>query len=383
MRRLAFLWVFLGLCAGGHALAWGKSMTISGLVDVVRRDGDRRSTLNNNLAGDSPFNDLRVKLFLDGWANSRFGVLTELLYDESGGTVNVIRFDGAYAVFLNLGTPYLNARVGKIPSPFGVWAPRTYSDKNPLVGLPLMQHYHTLARNDRVPANYDSLQTYRRLRSPGRGGGMPILYDSCWGDGVTLFGSSRKWEYNIGVAQGTPSSMRSSSNSGFQVIGRVGVKPIIGLRLGASGAYGPYLVFGATGLPRGAGYEDYKQRLFGFDAEYSIGHLIFYGEVVLNRWDSPNFQDGLGNSSWYVEWKYNLYPGLYAAVRYSGMRFDPVDDGKGGRVPWDSPVRRVESGIGYKIIPSARVKLVWQYTHAGDDRQERTDILAAQASFSF
>lgn len=361
--------------------AWGTEVEVSGLVDMVHRQGDKRTTINNNLAGDSPFSDLRVKLFLDAWPSSNIGVLTEILFDESGGTVNVVRIDGAYAVFM--GTPAFNLKAGKIPSPFGAWAPRTYSDKNPLIGLPLMYHYHTIARSDRVPANFDTLQTYRRLRAPGRGGGMPILYDSCWNLGMVAFGGVGRWEYNVGVGRGTPSTMRASTNDGFQVIGRVGIKPMIGLRMGVSGAYGPYLVFGTTGLPSGARLEDYKQRLFGFDLEYGYGHLLFFSEFVRNRWDSPRIREGLANTSWYVEWKYTFWPGFYGAARYSGMRFDKIDDGKGGRRAWDSLARRVESGIGYHISRSARFKLVWQYNYFEGEAEERVNLYAGQLSVSF
>lgn len=357
---------------------------ISGLVDVVQRMGDKRTTINSNFAGDSPFSDLRVKLFVDAWPSSQVGVMSEFLYDETLGSTNTFRADGAYLIFLGLGSPYLNVKAGKIPSPFGAWAPRTYSDKNPLIGLPLMYHYHTIAKNDRLPANYDSLQTYRAIRAPGKGGGMPILYDSCWNLGATIFGSSRRWEYNVGLSRGTPSSMKAATNEGVQIIGRVGVKPAIGLRLGASGAYGPYLVEGAAGVPKGMGIRDFKQRLFGVDAEYSVGHLTFNSEYVRNRWDSPNFHDGLANSSWYVEWRYTFLPGLNGAVRYSGTQFARVETGKGTREPWDSPVRRVESGLGYHFTQNARLKVIWQYTYSEDTTVgRRVDLVAGQLSVSF
>jgi hypothetical protein len=212
---------------------------------------------------------------------------------------------------------------------------------------------------------------------------MPILYDSCWNLGLTAFGSGDRWEYNIGVGRGTPSTMKASTNDGFQVIGRIGVKPAVGLRLGASGAYGPYLVLGTPGLPPGARLEDYSQRIFGFDLEYSVGHLLFFSEFVRNRWDSPFIPEGLANTSWYLEWKYTFWPGLYGAIRYSGMRFDEISNGKGGRQTWDTPGRRVESGIGYRITRMARFKLVWQHNYFEGETQERVDLYAGQLSVSF
>jgi hypothetical protein len=324
-----------------------------------------------------------VKLFLDAWTSPNIGVLTEVLFDESDNSSYVVRIDGAYAVFMGLGTPSLNLKVGKIPAAFGTWAPRTYSDKNPLIGLPLMYHYHTIARADRAPANFDTLQTYRASRAPGRGGGLPILYDSCWDIGVVAFGAVGRWEYAAGVTKGTISNPKAITNDGFQVVGRVGARPVIGLRIGASGAYGPYMTFGVRGLPKGARLEDYKQRAFGFDLEYSFAHLVFHSEFVRNRWDSPFIQEGLANTSWYAEWRYTFWPGLYGAIRYSGMQFDRIDDGRGGRRAWDNPIRRVESGVGYHISKMALFKLVWQHNYAEGEADERVDLFAGQVSMSF
>ena len=201
MNRCILLWVAFCLGGGIFARAWGGNVDVSGLVDITHREGDKRSTINNNLAGDSPFNDLRVKLFVDAWPSSHFGVLTELLYDESGGTLNVIRFDGAYAVFLGVGTPYLNVKVGKIPSPFGSWAPRTYSDKNPLIGLPLMYHYFSSLRANQIPADSAELLAHRGQGQNTSGftgfkgggsaqpfNGLPMIYDPCWDFGAEAIG---------------------------------------------------------------------------------------------------------------------------------------------------------------------------------------------------
>ena len=80
--------------------------------------------------------------------------------------------------------------------------PRTYSDKNPLVGSPLMYQYHTLLwyRFRPTPTRYCRGRpgpVRRRLRArPGGGRGMPIVYDSCWDFGAVVTGSARPFEFS-------------------------------------------------------------------------------------------------------------------------------------------------------------------------------------------
>jgi hypothetical protein len=50
VRYAVFLLLILGVLLD-VARARGADVEISGIVDVVHREGDKRSTINNNLAG--------------------------------------------------------------------------------------------------------------------------------------------------------------------------------------------------------------------------------------------------------------------------------------------------------------------------------------------
>ena len=62
-----------------------------------------------------------------------------------GGT----RADGAYALWTPWKSRDLHLQAGNIPWPVGTWAPRKYSDKNPLIGEPLIYPAPHLASMER------------------------------------------------------------------------------------------------------------------------------------------------------------------------------------------------------------------------------------------
>src|SRR5262249_8893739 len=147
--------------------------------------------------------------------------------------------DGAYAMMTPWASRDLHVLAGKIPWAIGTWAPRTYSDHNPLIGSPLVYQYHTSLVWYAVPPNADAL-----LASAGRGQygvnyfgftmgrGMAVVDDSYWDVGVTVTGSQRPLEYALGVTAGTPGwgSTSQDENSGKTALGRIGLAPLPGLR---------------------------------------------------------------------------------------------------------------------------------------------------------
>ncbi|HLA40629.1 MAG TPA: hypothetical protein VJ417_11560, partial [Candidatus Glassbacteria bacterium] len=159
---------------------------------------DRESRINTMFRGDDPFNPVRVTAFAESWINPKLGVFLEFLWDQgeyhSGGDTKP-RVNGAYAVARPWNSDKLLFKIGLVPSPFGTWAPRTYADRNPLIGLPLMYHYRTPIQGDALPVDADELKELREER------GLPILYDSCWNHGVIAFGFAGHWDYSFGVTK--------------------------------------------------------------------------------------------------------------------------------------------------------------------------------------
>jgi hypothetical protein len=218
---------------------------------------------------------------------------------------------------------------------------------------------------------------------------MPLVDDSYWDVGVTVVGSARPLEYAFGVTSGTPgwASTAQEENAGKTVLGRLGVTPFAGLRLGISGAYGPYLDHSVEpGLPAGHHLEDYHQQLAMADLEVVAGHLEARAEGATNVWQTPTVGD-LHVQSGYLEARYGFSFGGYLAARWDGMWFGTIADSTGTLHPWDANLTRLETGAGYRFSRAAQGKLVYQLTRydqapASGGPKDRS-LLAAQLSIAF
>ncbi|MBT4483494.1 MAG: hypothetical protein HOC71_07435 [Candidatus Latescibacteria bacterium] len=338
---------------------------------------DNDSNINTMHRNDDPFNPVRVSLFMDKWITEDIGVFLEFLWD-AGKTPTFMttkpRINGAYAVLSPLETELVRFKIGYMPLPFGTWAPRTYPDRNPLVGIPLMQHYLTSLKGNNLAQNTDELRTWR-----DEDGFLTIAYDACWPYGVEVFGFFSDYEYSLAITKESMSNPGAFTNDGAQIIGRFGARPLWGLRLGISGGYSSYLSEDATGIPKGTALESVNQKIIGFDIHYSFAHTNIYSEVIRNLWENPNLDKDLGCSSWYIEANQTLLPGLYAAIRIDQLLFDSFTDSAQDSFHWDYNVTRIESGFGYNFNKDVLFKLVWQHNDIED--QDTVDLVCTQFVF--
>jgi hypothetical protein len=387
-RRLGVL-LALGLSAYA-APARATDFNVHGLLDLVGAERGRAYELNLLTRLDAPFDAVSVRVMADATVNDRMTVFTQVvLRDES-----LFYLDGAYLMYTPSAARDFHVLAGKVPWLVGTWAPRTYSNKNPLIGEPLMYQYHSTLVWYALPPNANAL-----LRTKGQGQygvnyygtpmsmGMPLVDDSYWDVGITVTGSARPLEYAVGMTAGTPGwgSTAQDENSGKTALARVGVEPLPGVRIGVSGAYGPYLKDAVNPkLPQGRDSNDYHQKIGMADAEILIGHLELRGEGALNRWQSPNVGD-LDVASGYGEVKYSFSFGGYVAGRFDVMSFGDITDSAGNRRSWDANMRRGEAGIGWRFDRSTIAKLVYQRStmdlESGDDREPA--LVAAQLSVAF
>jgi hypothetical protein len=388
------VWIALAAAWLGAMLApppaRASDIEIHGLLDFVAPEHSAGLDLNTLARGDSQFDPYGLRLFVNGSANDHLAVYSQLVVRDAVAPY----LEGAYASWTPWSTRDAHVLAGKIPWAVGTYAPRTYSNKNPLIGSPLIYQYHTNLVWYALPPSADAL-----IASSGTGQygvnyfgvpmsrGMAIVDDSYWDVGVTVTGSERPLEYAVGVTAGTPGWANPSQdeNSGKTVLGRVGLAPFPSLRVGVSGAYGPYLVDGlAAKLPQGKDVNDYHQELGMADAEVLVGHLELRGEGAWNVWQTPTLGD-LPVRAGYAEAKYTLPFGVYAAGRFDRMRFGEIANSLGKKVPWDSNVDRYEVGGGYRFDRNVLLKLVYQSTRteSSDDVYDRVSFFAAQASIGF
>src|SRR5262249_34343280 len=156
-----------------------------------------------------------------------------------------------------------------------------------------------------------------------------------------------------------------------QLSGRLGWTPVVGLVLGASAAEGEFLTKELSEFydPVFPG-KSYRQRSYGFDAEYSRSYWIVRGEFINTQWNIPSvnlpfIQNPLRATAAYVEGKYRLTPRYFVAARVDRMTFSTITGSKplstrpppntwnvppGVPTPWDAPVTRVEYGGGVYLL---------------------------------
>lgn len=382
--------VALGLA--GMQPARAAELKFHGLFDVVAAERGPAYDYNVLTRGDSPFDAYGLRLFADAKVNDQLEIYSQVVLRDATSPY----VDGAYLQYSPSSGRDIHVLAGKVPWPIGTYAPRTYSNRNPLIGAPLMYQYHTTLVWYEVVPSADALLATSGSGQYGidyfgyqEGRGMPLVDDSYWDVGVTLIGSQRPLEYALGVVAGTPGwgSTSQDENAGKSTVGRVGIAPLPGVRLGISGAYGPYLIESLRPeLPAGRVATDYQQKLGMADLELSAGHAELRAEAARNVWESPNIGD-LRTTSGYAELKYAFSFGGYLAGRWDALRFGDITDSAGEQRPWDSDVTRIEAGAGYRFTREATAKLIYQRTNletVGAAERIRTySLVAAQLSVSF
>ena len=374
------------------APARAADVHVHGLFDVVAAERGRAFDLNVLTRGDSPFDAFGLRLFVDGSVNDRVKIYSQIVLRDA----SALYVDGAYVMFTPSPAHDMHLLAGKVPWLLGTWAPRTYSNVNPLIGQPLMYQYHSSLVWYASPPDADALLATAGSGQYGvdyfgysMGRGMPLVDDSYWDVGATLSGSMRPLEYAVGMVAGTPGwgSTGQDENAGKSVLARFGFAPAPAFRVGVSGAYGPYLNDSENpNLPPGKTATDYHQVLAMADAELQAGRFELRMEGARNTWETPTVGD-LDVTGGYAEIKYTFGFGGFVAGRYDVLRFGEITDSGGASRPWDHDVTRYETGAGYRLDRSTVAKVVFQQTRL--DREGASpssptySLVAAQLSFKF
>ena len=110
-------------------------------------------------------------------------------------------------------------------------------------------------------------------------------------------------------------------------------------------------------------------------------------ETVFSRWKVPEvgapvIDAPLSALATYVEGRYKIQPGLYAAARVDHLGFSELT-GSLGRETWDAPVTRVEIGGGYSIQRNLLLKLSFQNNRRDGGRTSSLNLWAAQLVYWF
>ncbi len=395
-RRLRLLIVVLIVVhTAGITNAYGDGITsLRGLVDLVAQGDDDVRLLNTTNVRDSNFDPLRARLFVEG-SRGNTQVFLQFLFSQE--SFDATRMFGAYVMqrLFDGRDHWLEA--GKIPVHDGIWSPHTYSNKNPLIDIPLAYYWKANLPNRMMPTDLDQLLEQRGQGQAGvfyadslgaRGvpyASNPILSDNCWNYGLYSLGVAGRFEYAFGLTYGSAAAPVSSldSNEDLALHAKLGFVFTPGLRAWVSATRGAYLARDvARFLPVGKSVNDYYQELVIVSADWRWRHVFVMGEVFFNHFDTPLRADGLSNRSLYVQGVYTVAAGWDIAVRYDEMRYEVVE-GSAVNTSWDQDVYRFEGGVNYNISRDVRIKGVVQGTHIGNGWESRNIVPALQMTVSF
>ena len=281
-------------------------------------------------------------------------------------------------------------QAGLIPPTFGAFGRRTYGTGNPVIGYPLAYQYLTSLRPDAIPATADDVLRMRArgwrssfpVGSTEAGPGVPLVTAFQWDTGVQVSWKTGPVELSGAVTNGTLSNPRvRDDNGGKQVSGRVAVTPAVGLIIGASAARGAWLARTVAPDSRPA------QRSLGADVEYSRDHWIVRSEIVWSRWAfptalAPSDARSLDALASWVEGRYRLTPRIFLAARADHLGFSELQ-GSVLVLPWDSPVSRIESGVGYYLQRNLVLRAMVQQNWRDAGRVTRRTYVSGQLAYWF
>jgi hypothetical protein len=395
------------LCLGSAHASSAQTLPSSPLVFAdghVTVGGDISATFGSNDPGWFDYTDyehsalrmLRVDISGLIKGGERFAFVGELR------TENLAR-PHAYALYLRVRpwrTRNFDIQAGRIPPTFGGFARRTYPTDNPLIGYPLAYQYLTSLRADALPASAEELLGKRGLGwrhrfsigDPAADRGVPLVSAFRWDTGVQVHGGNKLISAAASISAGTVANpLVSDDNSRPQVAGRLEIRPVAGLLVGASGARGPFVNEAAARAAVGDGHDrEFTQQALGGDVEYSRDYYLLRFEAIVSDWRlpivrPPQLKLPLRAVSTSIEGRYRLVPGWYAAARFDHLGFSTITGSLAqGTLPWEAPITRVEVGSGWSIQRNLLLKLSYQYNRRDGGQLQRVGNLgAAQVVFWF
>jgi len=328
----------------------------------------------------------RVGVTADVRVAERVSVLTEVR-SENGDAIK------PYALYIRV-RPWrdrpIDIQGGRIPPTFGAFARRDYGAGNPLIGYPLAYQYLTAARPDALPAsNEDVLRMRARGWRPSYpigsldvAPGMPLITAFRWDTGVQVRVGPESLNASAAVTNGTASDPRTrDTNGGKQIAGRVQWRPGPAFSIGGSAARGPYVSDAALATATlVSGSVRSTQQALGVDAEYSRDHWLLRGELIWNQWQVPTLSRNLDAASVFVEGRYKISPGLFAASRIDRLSFGELPSSL-GNATWDAAVTRLETGVGYYIRRNLIAKGTYQHNWRDGGPVRSRGLLAMQLHF--
>lgn len=224
-------------------------------------------------------------------------------------------------------SPRLVVDAGILTSPVGAFGGRRLSSRNPLVGAP---------------------------------DGYPVTYPL----GAQLSGTARILDWRAAAVSlpVTHEEYTPDPTPRARPALGAGVRPLPGLRVGASWTAGPYLNRGLPdALLAGRRWTAYDQRVAGVDVEASHGYLELWAEASRSAYDVPGRARPVRGTAGYLEARWTFGPRWYAAARAEVNDYPFVQPaGDSSWIAQATEVRDAELGLGFRPSSHQIVKLTWR-----------------------
>ncbi|MBI2827758.1 MAG: hypothetical protein HYX77_00625 [Acidobacteria bacterium] len=399
MKRFALFLACLGMAAGTSAqvlpsepVTIGDGRVVIGGDVAVSIAPEDPGFFNYSDYEHSTLREFRLGVTASVRATDRISFLGEVR-SENFGHVSPLALYARVRPFPNR---RLDVQIGRIPPTFGAFTRRAYGRDNPLIGYPLAYQYLTSLRPDAVPATADELLRMRArgwltnfsIGNQAADRGLPLVTAFRWDTGVQVTTAWRAVGLTASITNGSASNPRvADDNSGKQVAMRGTVTPVTGLVLGSSWTRGQFLSRSVMNAVAAGAPEDFVQRAYGLDVEYSRDRWLVRGDAVHSQWQLPLPSEPLAHGRLQalavsVEGRYTILPGIYAAARAEHLAFSRIA-GTNRVVAWDAPVSRGEIGGGYYLQRNVVARVSWQHNARDAGRVTRDSLVAAQLLFWF
>ena len=401
MKLVVLIVAAIGVTTGAAA------QTVPGLPSEPVSFGDGRVVVGGEVAASISPEDLgffnytsyevttlrQLRLAVNGLfrLTDRISVLGELRSDN----LHEVAPFALYARVRPFPGRRIDLQIGRIPPTFGSFSRRAYSHDNPLIGYPLAYQYLTSLRADAAPRNADELLRMRGrgwlssfgLGNPSEEPGVPLVSALTWDTGIQVTTGWSIVSVAAAVTTGTASNPRvSDDNNGKQVAVRISAEPATGFIVGASIADGEFLGRRVQTL-LGTDGDDYRQRAYGADVEYSRDHWILRAESILSEWRMPLITPGrtvtpLRALATSLEGRYTFLPGFYGAARVEHLGFSRIA-GSARIDEWEAPVTRIEIGGGYYLQRNLIARVSVQHNDRNGGRVPVATFVAGQLLYWF
>jgi hypothetical protein len=362
---------------------------LTGLLDLEGYYVDQRPP--GLLFDDESFFNYRFTFFLDTSLGPHLYSFVQARLDR-GFNPGESDFEARLDEYLLRWTPWndsrLNLQFGKFATVVGSWVQRHDSWQNPLITAPLPYDNMTVITDDNPPATPADFLA-RRGMTDQKDAWRPVIWGPVYATGWGAFGTLGKFDYAFDLKNAALSSNPYAwdlNDSLWQyptVSGRLGFRPSPAWNHGASFSVGPYLSPEAgADLPAGQSIRDYDQITFGYDVSYAWHRWQLWSEVFLSRFEVPN----VGNAdvlTYYLEAKYKITSGLFAAARWNQQFFGTVNDGAGGQEVWGNDMYRIDLALGYRFTRHLQGKIQYSFGHRDASLQQGEQLVAAQVTLRF